>query len=70
MCTEWFGCFKDYSWTGCRRTFPSRTNSQWCYTTKSKGKMICSEVDAGDVLVHVVLNQQTIFVILFKYLYG
>ena len=42
-CTEWFGCHKGYCWAGCAGAFPSITGPEWCYTTKSKGKITCSE---------------------------
>ncbi|CAF2709652.1 unnamed protein product [Rotaria sp. Silwood2] len=42
-CTEWFGCHKGYCWAGCAGAFPSLTGPEWCYTTKSKGKMTCSQ---------------------------
>ncbi len=42
-CTEWFGCLKGYCWAGCAGAFPSITGPEWCYTTKSNGKIACSE---------------------------
>ncbi|CAF3520524.1 unnamed protein product [Rotaria sp. Silwood1] len=42
-CTEWFGCHKGYCWAGCAGAFPSLTGPEWCYTTKSKGKIACSQ---------------------------
>jgi len=41
-CTEWYGCHKGYCWSGCAGAFPSLTGPEWCYTTKSKGKITCS----------------------------
>jgi hypothetical protein len=42
-CTEWFGCNKGYCWAGCAGAFPSISGPEWCYTTKSNGKVTCSE---------------------------
>lgn len=41
-CTKWFGCHQGYCWSGCAGAFPSITGPEWCYTTKSTGKVSCS----------------------------
>jgi hypothetical protein len=42
-CTTWFGCHNGYCWAGCAGAFPSVTGPEWCYTTKSSGKITCSK---------------------------
>lgn len=42
-CTEWFGCYQGYCWAGCAGAFPSITGPEWCYTTKSNGRISCSD---------------------------
>lgn len=42
-CTQWFGCHEGYCWAGCAGAFPSVTGPEWCYTTKSNGKIACSD---------------------------
>jgi hypothetical protein len=42
-CTQWFGCHNGYCWAGCAGAFPSVTGPEWCYTTKSSGKVTCSQ---------------------------
>ena len=41
-CTDWFGCYRGHCWSGCAGAFPSITGPEWCYTTKSQGKISCS----------------------------
>lgn len=41
-CTDWFGCHQGHCWAGCAGAFPSITGPEWCYTTKSRGKIACT----------------------------